>query len=86
VQITGRSISALEQLFGTIGGEAMTLVMQITGRSVSALEQLFGTIGGEAMTLVKQMTTAGLGPISKYEYIVPQLSKCYLISQIFLLL
>jgi len=28
------------------------------------------------MAMVRQMTTAGFRPISKYEYIVPWLSKC----------
>ena len=47
-----------------------------TRRPIWALEQLSNAIGGGAIALVKQLTTAGFRPISKYEYIVPQLSKC----------
>jgi len=45
-----------------------------TGRSISALEQLSSGISGGA--LARKPTTAGFRPISKYKYIVPQLSTC----------
>jgi len=34
----------------------------------------------ETRALIRQLTTAGFRPISKYKYIVPQLSKCYHLS------
>ena len=33
------------------------------------------------MALVRQLTTAGFRPISKYEHIIPCLSKCYWLSR-----
>jgi len=49
---------------------------KMIGRSIWALEQLSSAISGGSMALVRQPTTGGFIPISKYEYIVPWLSKC----------
>ena len=40
-------------------------------------EQLSSTISGGAMPLVRQPKTAGFRPISRYEYIVHRLQRCY---------
>jgi len=53
-----------------------------TRRLADLLEPLNSSsaIGGEDMALVRQLLTAGFRTISKYEYIVPWLSKCYWLS------
>jgi len=48
-----------------------------TCRIFCGIEQLSSAIGGGAMALVRQPKTAGFRPISKYEYIVPRLSRCW---------
>jgi len=52
-----------------------------TRRLVASFEQLFNAISGGASALVRQLTIADFRPISRYEYIIPRLSKCYVFYQ-----